>query len=74
MSDTRLTHFDRIPEEQLREVTNQRIEQRAQRRAAAINAVQLSREHGGQGADPFSQNDADVIMAIMELLDRVAGG
>ena len=71
--DTRLTHFDRIPDEQLREVASQRIDQRAQRRAAAINAVQLSREHAGQAEAPFSQNEADVIMAIMELLDRVAG-
>ena len=74
MSDSHLTHFDRIPEDQLREVADRRIAQRALRRAAAINAVQLSREHSGSGADPFSQNEADVVMAIMELLDRVAGG
>ena len=46
---------------------------RSVRRAIAINAVTTAREHAGTNGDPYSQSDADVIMAIMELLDRVAG-
>ena len=46
---------------------------RSIRRAIAINAVTTAREHAGNSDDPYSQSDADVIMAIIELLDRVAG-
>ena len=63
-----------IPDERLREVATARRDQRGQRRAAAMNAVQLARAHAGRTeADPYSQSEADVVMAIMELLDRVAG-
>jgi hypothetical protein len=46
---------------------------RSIRRAIAFNAVNMARQHAGTNEEPISQNDADVIMAIMELLDRVAG-
>ena len=46
---------------------------RSIRRAIAINAVTTARDHAGTNGEPYSQSDADVIMAIMELLDRVAG-
>jgi hypothetical protein len=50
-----------------------KVQQRGLRRAIAINAVQMAREHAERGEEPFSQQDADVIMAITELLDRVSG-
>lgn len=49
-----------------------RTEQRSLRRQAAINAVDLARQHRAQVEPLFTQSEADVIMAIMELLDRVA--
>jgi hypothetical protein len=49
-----------------------RTEQRSLRRQAAINAVDLARQHRVQAEPLFTQSEADVIMAIMELLDRVA--
>ena len=53
-------------------VADERKRLRAIRRAVAINAVTTARTHGGRHEEPYSQSDADVIMAIMELLDRVA--
>ena len=50
-----------------------KIQQRGLRRALAVNAVQMAREHADRGADHFTQADADVIMYITELLDKVAG-
>lgn len=50
-----------------------KLEQRAERRAAALNAVDLARRHANRNEEPYSQSEADVIMVIMELLDRVAG-
>jgi len=50
------------------------IRMRSIRRAIAINAVEAAREHRGERDDPFNQSDADTVVAIMELLDRVAGG
>ena len=67
MNDMHDANFDKISE-----VANQRKELRAFRRAAAINAVAMARIHGGRHEELYSQSDADVIMAIMELLDRVA--
>jgi hypothetical protein len=32
----------------------------------------MAREHADRSSEPFSQNEADVIMAITELLDKVA--
>lgn len=66
-------NLTRIPDDHLRDVASARRDQRGQRRAAAINAVQLARAHAGRTeADLYSQSEADVIMAITELLDRVA--
>jgi hypothetical protein len=48
------------------------VQQRGLRRAIAINAVVMAREHADRATDPFSQSDADVIMYITELLDKVA--
>lgn len=56
------------------ELAKLRIEQRGSRRAAAMNAVQMARAHAGRtDSDLYTQSEADVMMAIMELLDRVAG-
>jgi hypothetical protein len=63
----RLTHFDDISNGAKREV-----QQRGLRRAIAINAVVMAREHANRAGDPFTQQDADVIMYITELLDKVA--
>jgi hypothetical protein len=63
----RLTHFDDISNGAKREV-----QQRGLRRAIAINAVVMAREHAERSTEPFSQTDADVVMYITELLDKVA--
>ena len=65
----RMTHFDDIGDAAKRSVS-----MRGLRRALAINAVQMAREHANRGAEPFTQSDADVIMAITELLDKVTAG
>jgi hypothetical protein len=65
MNDTHLPHFDNI--------TDHRKEQRSERRANVLNLVQIARVHAGRGDEPYSQSEADVIMLMMELLDRVAG-
>lgn len=49
-----------------------KVQQRGLRRAIAINSVQMARDHAGRGNEPFSQQEADVIMAITELLDKVS--
>lgn len=69
MNDTpeRLTHFDNISDDATRAVSL-----RGLRRAIAVNAVAMAREHAGRTDEPFSQSDADVIMYITELLDKVA--
>jgi hypothetical protein len=48
------------------------VQQRSLRRAAAVNVVVLAREHAERAGEPFTQADADVIMYITELLDKVA--
>jgi hypothetical protein len=48
------------------------VQQRGLRRAIAVNAVVMAREHANRAGDPFTQQDADVIMYITELLDKVA--
>jgi hypothetical protein len=64
-----MTHFDDIGDAAKRSVSL-----RGLRRALAINAVQMAREHAGRSNEPWSQNEADVVMAITELLDKVTGG
>jgi hypothetical protein len=64
-----MTHFDTIGDNAKRSVAL-----RGLRRAIAINAVQMARDHGNRGGEPFTQNDADVIIAITELLDKVTAG
>ena len=49
-----------------------KVQRRAARRLVAINAVVLARRHAGREKTDFSQADADAIMTIMELLDRVS--
>jgi hypothetical protein len=48
------------------------VQQRGLRRAIAVNAVVMAREHANRAGEPFTQSDADVIMYITELLDKVA--
>jgi hypothetical protein len=73
MSDTqqparpRLDHFDDISNG-----AKMKVQQRGLRRAIAINAVVMAREHASRAKEPFSQQEADVIMAITELLDKVS--
>ena len=67
-----MNDFDNIGDDRIKEVADERKRLRAIRRAFAINAVTTAREHGGRSEEPYSQSDADVIMAIMELLDRVS--
>jgi hypothetical protein len=50
-----------------------KVQQRGLRRALAVNAVLMARDHAGRTSEPVSQQDADVIMYITELLDKVAG-
>ena len=54
------------------EMARHRVHQRSERRAAAVNAVDLARRHKSEDVGLFTQSEADVIMAIMELLDRIA--
>jgi hypothetical protein len=82
----RMTHFD-APERASRpqapgatpdftEISNgatRKVQQRGLRRALAVNAVLMAREHAERSSEPVSQADADVIMYITELLDKVAG-
>jgi hypothetical protein len=68
MAETRQAEFGNIGTPATIEV-----QQRGLRRAIAINAVVMAREHASRSAEPFSQSDADVIMYITELLDKVAG-
>ena len=66
-----------IPRDPFDDISNgakMKVQQRGLRRAIAMNAVQMAREHGDKGKEPWSQNEADVVMAITELLDKVAGG
>jgi hypothetical protein len=63
----RMTHFDDISNGAKRSV-----QLRGLRRAIAINAVTLAKEHAGREKEPYSQQEADVIMAITELLDKVS--
>jgi hypothetical protein len=63
----RLDHFDDISNG-----AKMKVQQRGLRRAISINAVVMAREHAGRGKEPFSQQEADVIMAITELLDKVS--
>lgn len=55
------------------EAAARKVSLRSLRRAAAVNAVVMAREHANRASEPFSQSDADVIMYITELLDKVAG-
>ena len=64
--------FDAIADDKLREVADERKRLRAIRRAWAVNGVVTARQHAGRGEEEFTQSDADVIMLITELLDRVA--
>ena len=63
----RMDHFDDISNG-----AKMKVQQRGLRRAIAINAVTMAKEHAGRGKEPYSQQEADVIMAITELLDKVS--
>jgi hypothetical protein len=63
----RMDHFDDISNG-----AKMKVQQRGLRRAISINAVVMAREHAGRAKEPFSQQEADVIMAITELLDKVS--
>lgn len=67
--------FDGIGDAAIKEQHDKtRREQRGWRRAAAINAVQMARSHAGKNDnDAYSGEDGDVVVMIMELLDKVAG-
>lgn len=80
MNDTQISDLAKHIRQQVMEdvipprpVTENKWDLRAVRRAAALNVVTLARSHAGRHEEMYSQDDADVIMAIMELLDRVAG-
>jgi hypothetical protein len=66
------TMFDNIAEAPLQRITEQRRAYRSERRLAAIAAIQMARDHGGRSKQPFIALDADALIAVMELLDRVA--
>ena len=52
--------------------TRRKVAQRGERRAAAVNAVDLARRHRDTDVGLFSQAEADTIMYITELLDKIA--
>jgi hypothetical protein len=71
MTDARDTHTG----SDFTEISNgaaRAVQQRGLRRAIAVNAVNMAREHADRATEPFTQSDADVIMYITELLDKVA--
>lgn len=58
----------------LRKVVDERRALRGIRRAAAVNAVQLARSHAGRTNDnPYTNEESDILVAVMDLLDKVAG-
>lgn len=58
----------------LRKVVDERRALRGMRRATAVNAVQLARSHAGRtNEDQFTPEESDILIAVMDLLDRVAG-
>lgn len=61
--------FSNIADGTKREIHNN---QRGTRRAIATNAVQSARFHAGRSDEQWTQSDADILVAIMELLDKVA--
>jgi hypothetical protein len=65
---SRLTHFDSIGDDAKKSVAN-----RSLRRAAAINAVLLARSHAGSDGKDITPQESDIVVAIIELLDKVAG-
>jgi len=65
----RLAQFDEGPSNSR---DTRAVSLRGLRRALAVNAVVMAREHANRAKEPFSQQDADVIMYITELLDKVA--
>jgi hypothetical protein len=73
----RMTHreFDTIGDAVVKEQHDKtRREQRSWRRAAAMNAVQMARVHAGKSDnDAYSGEESDIVVAIMDLLDKVAG-
>jgi hypothetical protein len=71
MADTPLKEYTR----EFTDISNgaaRAVQQRGLRRALAINAVAMAREHAERAGEPFSQSEADVVMYITELLDKVA--
>lgn len=72
MNDTHLTHFDHIADDTRAKHTEMQLNQRATRRAIAINAVVMARTHAGRHEEMFSPEDSDILVGIMNLLDKVA--
>lgn len=72
MNEHHMIDFDAIADDKLKEVADERKRLRAIRRAWAVNGVTMARIHAGRHEEPYSQSDADVIMLMTELLDRVA--
>jgi hypothetical protein len=60
-------------EPDVRDVVNGRVRGRGLRRAIAINAVTMAREQGGKEKEPWTTEESDILVAIMELLEKVAG-
>jgi hypothetical protein len=60
-------------EPDVRDVVNGRVRGRGLRRAIAINAVQMARDQRGDATEPWTTEESDILMAIMELLEKVAG-
>jgi hypothetical protein len=57
---------------ELEKTAKKRIEARSHRRALAINAVDTARAHAGRHDGGWTLPDSDTVIAIMDLLDRVA--
>jgi cation transport regulator ChaB len=67
--------FDNIAAAPIKDHADKRRGQRGWRRAAAMNAVQMARSHAGKSDnDQYSSEESDIVVAIMELLDKVAEG
>lgn len=71
MNDTTITQDHAFDDISVGTVAH-KVHQRGYRRAVAVNAVMMAREHAERASEPVTQQDADVIMYITELLDKVA--
>ena len=58
-------------EQEIGQMVDQKIQQRAQRRAMAMSLVTLARIHDDRPPELVTERDADVTMAILDLVESL---